>query len=93
MFQIIMRIIAVLGALFILAIGLAVLVNLNPQGAGGVVVWALLLGLLLLLSYGSYRAMVGGFTNKPYRGSGVGAGLIMGAGVEKARRDDEDFID
>ena len=90
MFRAMIRILAFLGAAFILVIGMAVLINLTPASLGGVIVWIGLFALLLLISYASYRGMVSGFQNRKYRGTGVGAGLVMGAAVEKASRGEDD---
>ena len=92
MFAFFIRLTAFLGAAFILAIGLAVLVNVHPESIGGVVVWLILFALVLLLSYGSYRGMVHGAGLGRYREPGVGAGLLMGAGIESARQRDSDDI-
>jgi GNAT superfamily N-acetyltransferase len=82
------RLIALIGSLSILAIGMAVLINLTPNNVGGVAVWIGLFALLLLVSYASYRGMVSGFVDRKFRGTGVGAGLVMGAAVEEARSRD-----
>jgi hypothetical protein len=82
------RLLAVILAGAAFAAALALIVQIRPESLGGWMVMALLgagaLGLPVLV----YRLVLGPRTNTGPPNEGEGAGLSMGAGIDKARRND-----
>ena len=89
------RLLAFILAVAFLASALLLIVNLRPAGAGGYVFIAILLAIAFIAPAMIYKAMMKKWKrdHRPEE-TRVGAGLAMGAGIDSARRrNDDDDLD
>ena len=84
------RMFAVLLAMSVFVIAAVLVIQIRPESPGGWFVIALLGAAALASPILVYKAVMGRFSGPPLPNDGEGAGLAMGAGLDSARRRDDD---
>lgn len=84
------RVFATLLAAAVLVIGVVLLAQLRPVGVGGWVFLALAALGVLGAPFLIYRGVMGQVREARLPNDGEGAGLVMGAAIDTARRRDDD---
>ena len=89
------RVFAFLLAASVFVVAVVFVFQVRPESAGGWIVLAVLSALALGAPFLVYRSVMGRFQGPALPNEGEGAGLAMGAGIDRARRreDDADVLD
>jgi phosphoglycerol transferase MdoB-like AlkP superfamily enzyme len=94
MARIFARLFAIILAVAVFVLGLVLLAQLRPMSVGGWAFMAFGAASVLVAPFLVYRSIMGRFRETPFPNEGEGAGLAMGTGIDRARREDDgDVLD